>query len=633
MTTLPGVPEQIGRYEIISELGRGAMGHVYLAMDPNIQRKVALKVLLPLVKVDAREEMELQQRFIFEARAAGKLRHPGIVLVYDADRDPDTGLPFIAMEWVDGPSLQDLISESGPLPIGSAARIIEQVAVALDTAHREGLVHRDIKPANILLDGGGQAKVTDFGIAKLTSMSITGTGWIPGTPFYMSPEQVRNEGIDGRSDLFSLGVVLYQCLTGRVPFEGNSLASITYMILEIDPRPPSSIVHSIPKQLASVIQRAMAKSPADRFQSGLEFAQALRQADPATTSEIELARAVPAPMSPDLLYWPNGASSTEKQRTGTMILSDPAVETAEPLDGAVEQDGSGTLAAGVSNPRRRPWSGLSKQTRNSLAVTLSLLFVLFVVLNLRARQSVPPALSRSSPVERSERFVPSQVAGESSISPEFEVLPGWDDRSLTASDPPGTKVLPASSTDAESIFDSDDPSVAHTSEPPGAADSQAVSPTVSLPSAKQSSPPEPTKTAAPARPRVQPRPPKVTTTVQPKTAQQALPPATARLEVLFRNRLKSAELSVWIDERKVWSQSMDGPKNLLRRALGKDVWTTLALREGKHVIDIRITGSEGKLDLVKRTEAKFARGEIKRLRVVLVPRKKLKLEWKDRAQG
>ena len=278
------IPDRIGRYEILGELGHGSMGRVYLARDPNIDRRVAVKVLAPLRGVDAADEAELRRRFILEARAAGKVNHPGIVTVHDAESDPESGSSFIAMEWVDGESLEDLL-QRGALSANDVARLGEQVASALDAAHRADLVHRDIKPANILLDCSGRAKISDFGIAKFTSMSNTAAGRLFGSPFYMSPEQVRNETLDGRSDLFSLGSVLYQAATGEVPFGGDSLAGITYKVLEIDPTPASSVNSDISPEFAAVIEKALQKDPVARFQNGLEFAQALRALDiePAST--------------------------------------------------------------------------------------------------------------------------------------------------------------------------------------------------------------------------------------------------------------------------------------------------------------------------------------------------------------
>jgi len=270
-------PERIGRYEILQELGRGSMGRVYLARDPNIDRRVAIKVLAPLDAAHSEEEAELRRRFILEARAAGKVNHTGIVTVHDAERDPDSGRSFIVMEWVEGESLEQRLV-TGALSATEVARLGEELALALDAAHRAGLVHRDIKPANILLDQAGRAKISDFGIAKFASMSNTAAGRLVGSPFYMSPEQVRNEPVDGRSDLFSLGSVLYQAATGAVPFGSDSLAGITYKILEIDP-PPTSVLEHVPPELGAVIDKALSKDPKDRFQSGRELAQALRAVD------------------------------------------------------------------------------------------------------------------------------------------------------------------------------------------------------------------------------------------------------------------------------------------------------------------------------------------------------------------
>lgn len=272
----PDRPVRIGRYEILDELGRGSMGRAYLARDPTIDRRVAVKVLDPMPGLRVEDENELRQRFVLEARAAGKVSHSGIVMVYDAQTDAASGDSYIAMEWVDGVSLERRLQEGGPLPVADAVTTVADVAEALDAAHRAGLVHRDVKPANLLLDRQGRVKISDFGIAKLASQSQTVAGRILGSPFYMSPEQVRSEPVDGRSDLFALGVVLYQAVTGIVPFGGESLAGITYKILEIDPRPVRSINPQVPASLAAVIERALEKAPADRFQSGLEMATALR---------------------------------------------------------------------------------------------------------------------------------------------------------------------------------------------------------------------------------------------------------------------------------------------------------------------------------------------------------------------
>lgn len=294
----------IARYRILSELGRGAMARVYLALDPNINRKIALKVLEPRGLVAAIEMDELRTRFLLEARAAGNLRHPSAVAIYDADHDPDTGLSFIAMEWVDGQSLDHLLKQEGPLTPDQAIKIVCQMAGALDAAHGQGLIHRDVKPANILLDRQGNAKLSDFGIAKAESLDLTSTGQVLGTPFYMSPEQIRDEDLDGRSDLFSLGVVLYQCLTGQQPFHAASLPAVTHKILHVDPSPPQSLNAEIPQPLASIVVKALEKSPVDRFHTGAELAEALGVGIPSVTATVNLTQ-------PSLHAWRGSADSPE----------------------------------------------------------------------------------------------------------------------------------------------------------------------------------------------------------------------------------------------------------------------------------------------------------------------------------
>ena len=293
----PGpLPERIHRYEILAELGRGAMGRVYLARDPNIDRRIALKVLAPRQLVDRDEEEELRQRFLREARAAGRLNHPGIVMVLDADEDPASEMLYIAMEWVDGKPLRHVLRQEAPLPVTVALGLAKRVAEALAYAHDHEVVHRDIKPANLLVSREGLVKITDFGIARLLSATLTQEGKTLGTPFYMSPEQVRGETADHRSDLFSLGIVLYECLTGVPPFAGDSLASVTYKILEVDPRPPELFRNDVDETVGELVRRALEKDPDDRFQSAREMAQALAGAQKAQVSSRS-SSSVPDPVA------------------------------------------------------------------------------------------------------------------------------------------------------------------------------------------------------------------------------------------------------------------------------------------------------------------------------------------------
>ena len=273
------IPQQIGRYQIVSEIGRGAMGRVYLATDPVIERQVALKIMAPQVDMSDGEWREAQERFLLEARAAGRLKHPGVVTIFDADLDSPSGTAYIAMELVAGQSLHELLAASAPLQPERAIPIVEQVALALHAAHECDLVHRDVKPANILISDDGTVKLTDFGITKFRTHNLTAAGTVLGSPSYMSPEQLRGETIDGRADLFSLGVVLYECLTGKLPFAGDSIATVTYKILEVDPLDESSQSGTLDGEIVDVVRRAISKDPQERFQNGYELAQALRGAN------------------------------------------------------------------------------------------------------------------------------------------------------------------------------------------------------------------------------------------------------------------------------------------------------------------------------------------------------------------
>jgi serine/threonine protein kinase len=271
----------VGRYEILSELGRGAMGVVYKARDPKIDRLVAIKTI-SIFAHTPEEDREFRERLFTEAKAAGRLSHPGIVTVYDVSEDPDTLNPYIVMEYVPGDSLEKQVAESADrFPLGSALALVEQVAEALDYAHSQGIVHRDIKPANILTPESGPPKITDFGIAKLNFSHSTSLGEAMGTPAFMSPEQLNGEPVDGRSDLFSLGVVLYTLLTGYRPFQGNSALTVSFKVVNRNPLPATTFDSSFPPELDRVVSRAMAKDPAQRYATGREMSadvRALREA-------------------------------------------------------------------------------------------------------------------------------------------------------------------------------------------------------------------------------------------------------------------------------------------------------------------------------------------------------------------
>jgi serine/threonine protein kinase/tetratricopeptide (TPR) repeat protein len=270
---------KLGRYEVLSELGKGAMGVVYLAKDPVIGRMVAVKTIrVSTMGDDDSESREFRERFIREAQTAGILSHPNIVTIHDIGEDPETQISYIAMEYIEGKTLKGLLVEKAPFSWDQVADMIAQVAEAMDYAHRKGIIHRDIKPANIIVTTADEkVKITDFGIAKIASSNLTTTGQFLGTPNYMSPEQVSGSPVDGRSDIFSLGVVLYELLTRRKPFSGENLTAISYKIVHEDFIPPAELLSDVPAEFNPIVARAMAKDPWNRYQRGKDFALALQQ--------------------------------------------------------------------------------------------------------------------------------------------------------------------------------------------------------------------------------------------------------------------------------------------------------------------------------------------------------------------
>jgi serine/threonine-protein kinase len=272
-----GEKPKFGRFEVQKELGKGAMGVVYLGKDPKIGREVAIKTMALAQEFEADELAEVKDRFFREAETAGRLSHPNIVTVYDTGEEHD--FCYIAMELLKGGDLAPFVKANNLLPIEKVVSIVARAADALGYAHKQGVVHRDVKPANMMYHPDTDTlKLTDFGIARLTDSSKTKTGMVLGTPSYMSPEQLAGRKIEGRSDLFSLGVSLYQLLSGRLPFEGESMAQLMYRIANEPPTDILSVNPKVPPGLVAFLERALAKSPDERYQTGEEFAAALRAA-------------------------------------------------------------------------------------------------------------------------------------------------------------------------------------------------------------------------------------------------------------------------------------------------------------------------------------------------------------------
>jgi eukaryotic-like serine/threonine-protein kinase len=270
------VPSRIGRYEIRAELGRGMMGVVYEGRDPSLNRTIALKVVRLVFAVSDKERDNFERRFLVEARVAARLSHPGIVVVHDIDRDTETGLLYIALEYLEGRTLAAILNDEGLLSWPEAVRIVRDVAEALHYAHGRGVVHRDVKPANIMVLPAGDVKIMDFGLAKHEmGHELTASGQLIGTPLFMAPEQVAGKPVDGRTDIFSLGSVLYTVLTGKRPFAADTVPRIMAKVAHQEPPPPTSLRRELPPSLDYLVARAMAKAPDDRYPDGRAFAEDL----------------------------------------------------------------------------------------------------------------------------------------------------------------------------------------------------------------------------------------------------------------------------------------------------------------------------------------------------------------------
>lgn len=304
--------ERAGRYQLLKVLGKGAMGVVYLAHDPQIGRKVAVKTIRPKEGARPSEVAESRARFLREAQAAGKLLHPNIVTIFDVFEDHDT--MFIAMEYVEGILLDHFCMRGQLLPLERALSLVCQGLSALDYAHRHGIVHRDVKPCNLMVVDGESLKVMDFGLAKEADAHLTQTGTVIGTPHYMSPEQIQGKMLDGRTDLFSMGVVLYELVTGERPFQGEALSTIIYKILNEAPAEPRSLNPDLPLALSRVVQKALSKNPEERFLTGQAFIHALQHYSEMDLKQTMVGQAfTPTPTQEVLPPPPSGIRRIQKR--------------------------------------------------------------------------------------------------------------------------------------------------------------------------------------------------------------------------------------------------------------------------------------------------------------------------------
>lgn len=361
--------DKIGRYEIAGQIGKGAMGVVYKAIDPTIGRTVALKTM----RLDAHslDVEELLARFRNEARLAGVLNHPNIVTIFDAGEAD--GLFYIAMEYIEGETLHKVLLQKRALPPEQIIDIARQVCAGLDAAAANRIVHRDIKPANIMLEADGAAKIMDFGIAKSTG-GMTSTGQVLGTPNYMSPEQVKGKPLDGRSDLFSFGVILYEMATGEKPFTGDNVTTIIYKIINEEPAPPREIDVSVHPGLSAVIMKALAKSPNDRFQLGADLTRALENYKRANGAEDPTTR-VPA-YAPGR---PANAVATKSSSPVAVLTSAGAGVAAKAAKTAIATRGVGAKTAKPASAAARKIVAVTKKPLSLLTLLPVLAVILITV--------------------------------------------------------------------------------------------------------------------------------------------------------------------------------------------------------------------------------------------------------------
>ncbi|MFN7971918.1 MAG: protein kinase [Acidobacteriota bacterium] len=366
---------ELGRYRIKEVLGRGAMGVVYKAYDPVIDRMVAIKTVRLDVSVEQEEKLKFYERFFREAQAAGKLSHPNIVTIHDIGEDKEKGITFIAMELIEGVSLQHFLDHPGSLTLPQILEILREVALGLDYAHKRDIVHRDVKPANIMILTDDRVKITDFGIAKISSSALTQSGMFLGSPNYMSPEQVTEKPLDGRSDIFSLGVMCYELVTGVKPFQGEHVGATIYNVAHMKVPAAKDLVPDLPASVNKLLLRAMQKTPKQRFQSAKEVAD-----------EIDLALA-------ELGVRRAEAVSVSGAVRARVALPVPSAIGPAPSRSAMDQ--SRELSRAIRAPRRTTRQRLADAALGAAAA--SLFIGVLLVLTSRPRGVVQASPSTAPP--------------------------------------------------------------------------------------------------------------------------------------------------------------------------------------------------------------------------------------------
>ncbi len=590
----------LGRYQIDAEIGRGAMGLVYLAHDPKIDRQVAIKTI-SLFTQEIEEEEEFRERFFIEARAAGRLSHPGIVTIFDVGEDPATHEPYIVMEYVPGQPLNKILSgENRKLSLGPALQITQEVAEALNYAHAQGVVHRDIKPANILITLDGHPKIADFGVAKLNQGLMTIPGQILGSPAYMAPEQLSGEATDPRSDLFSLGVILYSMLTGFRPFQGNSAATVSFKVVNQDPLPVTSFDSDLPAALDRLVSRAIAKDPSQRFQTGMEMAQEIQK--------VRERQGLFGPVAPSVLSIASPERTAAKNVATALVPAPLMPVAAQPnISKARPQNGRPATAAAIS----AKWVSFAsksvlKMLPNEMALTaaavlvLAIGFIAFEAIHLRKVGVVAvqaPIAQNPSPVAAA---VPATNPG--SESDPLEKL--MDDPQVDSPIAPEKDTLKAPKTHAKVIRKSPVkpeaklPANKDAGKPPAQVSAVNPNPLAQVPASLQN-----VKAASVTLPVAA----KIPASTQNFRA-SVTPSPTATLQIQIAYPFAEVEASVWVDNQLTYDQKLFGESKkralLFKKVEGHDI-SNVNVPAGEHKIHIRVQSVSSQYDQSQTFVGKF----------------------------
>lgn len=543
----------LGRYQLLAEIGRGAMGTVYQALDPEIDRLVAIKTFSS-IDPGSREADSFRERFVQEARAAGRLAHPGIVAIYDRGEEPETRIPYIVMEYVPGQPLSTLLaSAEGRLDRSQALQIAKEIAEALAYAHEKGVVHRDIKPSNILITEEGNAKIADFGVARLDSGDVTLHGQILGTPAYMSPEQLTGGAIDGRSDLFSLGVILYTMLMGFRPFQGNGASTITFKVVNRQPVSLTSFHLDLSKDSEYVVARAMAKDPAHRYQTGTEFAQDLQ--DLLAKRELRSRRTASLPPEEEVVA---AQSDYRPFLKSVASLAEPPTRGSRTSPFYAYSAMSATATSATVAATAPDKAGEGDRNWSVARPAIALALVGMAVIAAAGYIGHERNMLRKADAEMTLPTAPPEQIAQPAI--------GAD-----SSEPVVEVALPAAtrpvSPDADADFD--DVTVVHTR--------AAVAPT-------KSAPPSPTRMAAATPPAI--------------AAKTSAGP-TATLQFALQHHFLEAQVWVWVDDQLAYSGTAHGAKRrlfLLPGGIEGRESHEIRLPSGGHDIKVRVTSKEGQYD-------------------------------------